>query len=100
MKWFNRWLARRVEAGINDHNSMKSNLARPQAISVEESPDLQSSGMRFHLYSASGGTVIEVRQYDRKHDRNDHRLYVIPEGQDFHQSLTEIVTMERIKSPH
>lgn len=94
MRWFNRWLARRVEAAMND----RKEVVLSSTSVIQESRELQSSGIIFHLYPASGGTVIETRQYDRKHDRNELRLYIIPEGDDFYETLNQIVTMERMKS--
>lgn len=70
-----------------------------RAISTSES-ELRSSGMMFHLYAAEGGTVIETTFYDHKNDRHDHRLYIIPDGEDFTSTLGQIVSMERIKSWH
>lgn len=96
MRWFNRWLARRVEAAMND----RKEVVLRSSSDIPEPRELQSSGIIFHLYPAAGGTVIETRQYDRKHDRNELHLYIIPEGDDFTNSLAEIVSMERIKSLH
>ena len=62
--------------------------------------ELDSTGMVFHLYAAEGGTVIETSFYDRKNDCTDHRLYIIPDGDDFTSTLGQIVSMERIKSWH
>lgn len=98
MKWFNRWIARRVEAAMNESRGVAISSAK--IVSADAEVDLQSNGMRFHLYAAVGGTVIEVRQYDRKNDRTDHRLYIIPEGHDFNESLSQIVSIERIKALH
>ena len=55
-------------------------------------------GMSFHLYPASGGTVIEVRNRDHKTDELHTTLYVIPEGDDFTQTLGQIVSLERLKA--
>lgn len=64
------------------------------------SDSLNSTGMTFHLYAAEGGTVIETSFYNEKNDRTEHRLYIIPEGEDFTATLGQIVSMERIKSWH
>lgn len=97
MRWFNRWLARRVEAAMNDRRGL---AIRSEPVPAVDNADLNSRGMIFHLYAAVGGTVIEVREYDPKLDRATNRLYIIPEGTDFNETLTQIVSMERIKAPH
>ena len=98
MKWFNRWLARRVENAMNDRRGIVVRSAEPLA--TVDNADLNSRGMIFHLYAAVGGTVIEVREYDSRLDRITNRLYIIPEGTDFNETLTQIVSMERIKAIH
>lgn len=72
---------------------------RMSTVSARE-VEIRSSGMTFNLYAAEGGTVIETTFYDQKNDRNDHRLYIIPDGEDFTNTLGQIVSMERIKSWH
>lgn len=59
---------------------------------------LHSNSMNFHMYSAVGGTVIEAKIYNEKLDQTESRMYVIPEGQSFEKALSEIVTLERLKS--
>jgi hypothetical protein len=68
----------------------------PQDIVVEES-SLSSEGMRFQLYRASGGYVIETRYYDRRTDRNENKMYVITEDQDVGQAIGKIITMESLR---
>ena len=55
-------------------------------------------GMSFHLYSAHGGTVIEVRNRNHKTDELHTTLHVIPDGEDFTQTLSQIVSLERLKA--
>lgn len=90
---------------MRDDNDSEVNEIRPSrksrglAISTSDS-QIRSNGMMFHLYAAEGGTIIETSFYDRKNDQNDHRLYIIPDGEDFTTTLGQIVSMERIKSWH
>jgi hypothetical protein len=65
-----------------------------------DSEYLRSQSMSFNLYAAEGGTVIETNFYDDKTDRQTHRLYLIAEGEDFTNSLGQIISMERLKSWH
>lgn len=59
-----------------------------------EADSLSSDGMRFQLYKASGGFVIETRQYDERTDRHNTKMYVINEDKDLGEELGKIITME------
>jgi hypothetical protein len=58
---------------------------------------LSGEGMRFHLYRASGGYVVETRHYDEKNDRNHYNLYIIHKDKDLGHELGKIITMESLR---
>ena len=58
---------------------------------------LNSNGLRFNLYKASGGYVIEIRSYDDRTDRNINKLYVITEDKDLGVEIGKISTMESLR---
>jgi hypothetical protein len=62
-----------------------------------ESPSLQSQGFRLHIYSASGGTIVETTKYDRKSDENRNTLHVVTEDKDLGNELAKIITMESLR---
>ena len=64
---------------------------------VAEPDSISSNGMRFNLYKASGGFVIETRAYDERTDRNNNKLYVITEDKDVGEELGKIITMESLR---
>jgi hypothetical protein len=66
--------------------------------STIERESLQSEGMRFQLYRASGGYVIETTQYDNRTDRRINKMYVITEDKDLGAELGKIVTMEALRA--
>jgi hypothetical protein len=68
----------------------------PHDIVVEEA-NLSSEGMRFQLYRAAGGFVVETRQYDQKNDRSYNKLYVIRDDQDVGEEMGKIITMESLR---
>ena len=72
-----------------------SNEAQYASDMPEES--INSNGMRFNLYVASGGYVVETRVYDEHHDRNRNKLYVITEDKDLGEELGKIITMESLR---
>lgn len=62
-----------------------------------ELDSISSNGMRFNLYKASGGFVIETRLYDERNDRNINKLHVITEDKDLGVELGKIITMESLR---
>lgn len=62
-----------------------------------EGARLSSEGMRFQLYRANGGYVVETRVYDHRNDRNDTKMYVITEDQDVGHEIGKIITMESLR---
>ena len=68
------------------------------SIQVDDSPSIDSDkGIRFNVYKASGGTIIETRFYDRQKDRHQNSLHVIVDGEDIGKALGKIITMETLK---
>ena len=65
--------------------------------SIMEVPSLDSEGMRFTVFKASGGFVIETRTYDRRKDESNNKIYVVTENQDLGQELGKIITMETLR---
>ena len=67
------------------------------ALQDEPPSGLGGEGMRFQLYRASGGYVIETRYYDQKSDQNHYKLYIVNEGEDVGQAMGKIITMESLR---
>ena len=66
-------------------------------LSDTESSGLGGEGMRFQLYRASGGYVVETRYYDQKNDRHHHKLYIVQEDEDVGHAIGKIITMESLR---
>jgi len=64
---------------------------------VAEGNRLDSDGMRLQIYKASGGFVVETRQYDRRTDRHNNTIHVITEQEDLGEKLGKIVMMEALR---
>ena len=60
-----------------------------------DEPDTEC--IRFKIFRASGGTVVQTDIYDRKADRQYNNLHVIVEGQDIGNELGKILTFESLK---
>ena len=59
--------------------------------------NFDSEGMRLQIYKASGGFVVETRNYDRRKDENFHTMHVIRDDQDLGEALGKIVMMEALQ---
>jgi hypothetical protein len=68
---------------------------RDLAIPSVEEPDTKC--LRFKVFKASGGTVVQTDYYDQKTDRQHNTLHVIVEGQDLGKELGKIITFESLK---
>jgi hypothetical protein len=68
-----------------------------QLVSVDETPHLESEGLRLQVYRASGGYVVETRSYDRKNDRNHNTMHVITDAEDLGERIGKIIMMEALR---
>jgi hypothetical protein len=68
-----------------------------QAISVEQTPHIESEGLRLQVYRASGGYVVETRSYDQKNDRNHNTMHVITDDEDLGERIGKIIMMEALR---
>ena len=86
-------IKQRFRDWLYNDNSNESELIR-----VEESIELQNEGaLRFNVYRAAGGMVIETRKYDRIKDTNHTRLHIVVDGEDLGQNIGKIITMEALR---
>jgi hypothetical protein len=54
-------------------------------------------GIRFQVYKANGGFVVETAIYDRQRDRHHNSLHIITDDQDLGAQIGKIITMEALK---
>ena len=90
MRWIYRWLDRKLR---NTRNEIMETDKMP----VASGRSIDSSGMNFTVYRASGGHVIETRTYDRHKDRNNHGLHIITDDKDLGDEIGRIITYENLK---
>jgi hypothetical protein len=86
---FGRW--------VNSYADVESNgvIAASKPIANDR---INSDGMRFTVYHASGGTILEFNEYDRKADRHNAKLHVIPaDDPDVTHRIAQIITMETLR---
>jgi hypothetical protein len=107
MNWFFNWLNRKCRAahesynhqGIIQHTNLSSSKYRssPGEVEVGSITLERERALRFHVFQATGGRIVETQRYDHNHDRNTTGLYIITSDQDFGRELDKIITMETLK---
>jgi hypothetical protein len=110
MKWFDKWFAKKVhwarsipqeDRAENDFvtspNRNRHNSIKASKLATSMDAELESRGVSFNLYSANGGHVVELRNYDEKSDRHKNSLHIIPHDKDLGEALNHIITYEALK---
>lgn len=92
-----RRFIRRVVRWANEEVEVHANKVAIGYDQPRASSDINTESMTFRLFPAQGGTVIEVTHTDNHHGRQNTKLYLIDERDDFTESISKIVTLERLK---
>jgi len=97
MKWLGKWLLKLAQKASDEDRELRvygtaptPKLARAGDIEADE-------GLNIMVRKANGGKIITFRTYDHKHDRHQHRLYVIPDDHDFEKELGKLITLESMR---
>ena len=108
MKWFFKWVANKCKqateeneyAAEREYESARPNLRSARtglAISKSSNSELSSRSTTFNLYTANGGYVIELRNYDDNRDVWNNSLHIVPNGEDLGKTIEHIITLEALK---
>ena len=95
-----RWLKQRLRNWINssdDFDEIVSKRRGNSIVSARDSHELDGEPIRFNVFRANGGTVVQTHIYDRQKDRSFQQLHIIGHDQDIGESLGKIVTMESLR---
>ena len=107
MKWFDKWIMKRAERIMQKDSHIPQPEERNWAVgskvralsgmnqSIGDS--LDSPAVRFKMFKASGGTIIETTLYDNQRDRTINGLYVVTNDKDIGTEIGKILTMETLK---
>ena len=71
---------------------------KADAICADSEVRLSGTGIRFEVYRANGGTVVETRRHDRRSGDSVYELHVISSDQDIGEQIGKIITLEALKS--
>jgi hypothetical protein len=91
------WLRNKLKNFIFPENDCE--VPRPERLTVRGDGHRfdDDNGLRFHVYNAQGGKVIQVFHYDRKRDENHTSLYVVDNDENFGDNIGKIIFMEMLK---
>jgi len=103
MNFLSKWLFKKLKEGAEqerEENMYSNSIPKTMAISGRDIENRLDSdrGIRFNVYKATGGTIIETQFYDRQRDRHHNALHVITEDKDIGKELGKIITMESLKT--
>jgi hypothetical protein len=97
-----RWLKQRLRNWLNSEDGpeelyVRSKRGRNSIVSARDSHELDGEPLRFNVFRANGGTVVQTHMYDRQKDRSFQQLHIVGHDQDLGESLSKIVTMESLR---
>ena len=90
-----RWLKQRLRNWINSDDV--EILSINKLATTRDRHELDGEPLRFNIFRANGGTVVQTYVYDRQRDRSNTQLHIIGHDQDLGESLGKIVTMESLR---
>ena len=77
-----------------DYNRDKEAVLGSIAIEDCSGPSIEIEGLTFNVMPAQGGTIVQLRKYDDKLNRNSYSTHIIAEGQDVAETIGKIVAIE------
>jgi len=89
-----KWLKRIVVSWVKDDWYSSSQPVQDVVVGARA---VDVEGLSFNVMSAQGGTVVQIRHYDRKSDRNNNITHVIPDGEDISERIGQIVSLELLR---
>lgn len=108
MKWFDKWFFKKWRNAQEEYNNSPVEPAeRNWAVGTSGikrarqsntiGDTLDSPSVRFKMFKASGGTIIETTIYNERNDQHIHGLYVLSNDKDLGAEISKILTMESLK---
>jgi hypothetical protein len=99
MNWLKLRLRNWVNSAYDTEFEYVNNAKRKsnQPIATRDSKELDGEPLRFNIFRANGGTVVQTHVYDRQKDRNLQQLHIVGHDQDLGESLGKIITMESLR---
>jgi hypothetical protein len=96
MKWFYRWLRKKInnlDVEMVSSRDMLVTSSRPR-IFIDE----HSNVMNFSVSRANGGYVVQFCQYDKRTDRAEPKLHIVTDDKDLGEEIGKIISFESLRS--
>jgi hypothetical protein len=90
-----RWLKRRLRNWINSDDV--ETLSINKLATTRDRHELDGEPLRFNIFRANGGTVVQTYVYDRQRDRSNTQLHIVGHDQDLGECLGKIITLESLR---
>jgi len=102
MKWLGRWLVKLAQNAQQEERNERifgTAITSGSKVSMRHShSDVDGDdGLNIVVRKAMGGKIVTFRTYDTKQDRNNYKLYVIPDEHDFEKELGKLITLESMR---
>jgi hypothetical protein len=91
------WLKKKVVGWVKEDWNKPQKASPDMLVSAVDSNRFRTEGLKFHIYPATGGYVMEYSTYDRSTDRSSSNLHIIPSDQDLGQGIAHIITLEMLR---
>ena len=91
------WIRQKLHSFIFPQDSLVESRPSGKNSVISRSRTLDTRGMNFTIYTASGGHILEYSSYDEKTDRHNNALHIITADQDLGQGIAHIITLEMLR---
>lgn len=91
------WLKKKVIKWVReDWENERVKNGRNEVSPVQYDPDSidTAKGFTVKIQVARGGRIVTFNHYDRKIDRHESSVYIIPEEQNFNEAIVNLINLE------
>ena len=88
-----RWLKRKLRRWLDDDKVQA--VCEP---AIVRSNHIDIDGISFNVMQATGGVIVQTRQYNSKTDRNMYSTHIITDQENLSERIGQIVSIELLKS--
>ena len=91
------WIKLKLRDWVNSAQDVPETVTKSSNRLVARSDVDSEDGLNITVRSAIGGRIVTFRHYDRKTDRHNHKLYIVPDELDFERELGKMITLESMR---
>lgn len=97
MKFVWRYIWRKMRDIGNEPEADRGMIGSKYATVSRADDSDWGDGLNIKVHSAHGGRIVTFHRYDRKTDRTNNNVYIIPDDQDFERELGKLITLEAMR---